>query len=220
MISYLPHIESALVVCTLVAMVLSVASLRLTGVFRWYAFSSLFFAALTAVYAAESGQEELFIVAGLIALVKGILLPYLLHTVKRRSGISGRVGEYMKPTALYFFMLVLLIALSLVVRHIPFATGEGMGNGVMLFGAVSLVFLGLTQMMVHRTVLAQIVGFLAMENGIVLFSVTVVGSISLWLECMIFITVACGAWLMTLLTRQIQASLGSTDTQKLNELID
>ena len=109
---------------------------------------------------------HLFITA-LIALVfKGVFIPVALHRIVVRLGIHRTIDSVVSvgPTMLFGMALV---ALSIVVM-LPVTEAAGAFVREDLAFALSIVLLGLLMMVTRRNAVSQVIGFMSLENGLVL----------------------------------------------------
>jgi hydrogenase-4 component E len=109
---------------------------------------------------------HLFITALIALVLKAIIIPIALHRMVVRLGIHrtieiiGGVG----PTMLFGIGLV---ALSMVVMLHAAAAADPLAREDLAF-ALSVVLLGLLMMVTRRNAVSQIVGFMSLENGLIL----------------------------------------------------
>jgi hydrogenase-4 component E len=137
-------------------------------------FSLLNIFALHAIVLALSVAWQAFIqeaphlyVTALIALVfKGIVIPLSLHRIVQRLGIHRTIETAVGigPTMLAG---IALVALSIMVM-LPVTAGSDLLTREDLAFALSVVLLGLLIMVTRRNAVSQIVGFMSLENGLVL----------------------------------------------------
>jgi hydrogenase-4 component E len=99
-------------------------------------------------------------------VVKGFVIPAALHRIVRRLGIHREIEQVLGggPTMLTGLGLV---ALSILLVQ---PVGESAGTIVRedLAFALAVVLLGLLMMITRRNAVTQIVGFMSLENGLVL----------------------------------------------------
>lgn len=107
------------------------------------------------------------LVTALIALVvKAIVIPTALHRIVRRLGIHREIEEVIGagPT--------MLVGLGLVALSILLVLPVGDNVSLLvredLAFALAVILLGMLMMITRRNAVTQIVGFMSMENGLVL----------------------------------------------------
>jgi hydrogenase-4 component E len=139
---------------------------RLTAVINIYAMQAWVLAAAAGWQGWVQGSPELH-VTGLITLgAAGVAIPLVLHRIVRRLRIHQAV-----ETALGIFpsmaVGVALVALAVLVV-LPITMDDQLLTREDLALALSVVLLGQLMMITRRTALAQVVGFMSMENGLLL----------------------------------------------------
>ena len=109
---------------------------------------------------------HLFITAGIALGFKGVVIPVALHRIVRRLGIHRTVEPVvgMGPTMLFGMGLV---ALSIGVMMQVTAEASTLVREDLAF-ALSVILLGLLMMVSRHNAVSQVVGFMSLENGLIL----------------------------------------------------
>jgi len=109
---------------------------------------------------------HLFITALIALLFKGVIIPVALHRIVVRLGIHRTIETVVSigPTMLFGMALV---ALSVVVM-LPVTESSGAFVREDLAFALSVVLLGFLMMVTRRNAVSQVIGFMSIENGLVL----------------------------------------------------
>lgn len=139
---------------------------------RLYALLNIF--ALHAVVLAASVAWQAFVqdaphlyVTALIALVfKAIVIPIALHRIIKQLGIHRDI-ETAVGIGLTMLAGMGLVALSLVLMLRVTGAADALAREDLAF-ALSVVLLGLLVMVTRRNAVSQVVGFMSLENGLVL----------------------------------------------------
>ncbi len=159
-----------------VVLVLSFALLsqaRVTSVINTYALQAWALAAAAGWQGWVQHAPHLYITAALALFAKGIVIPIALHGIVTRLRISRGID-----TALGIFptmaLGVMLVALSILVV-LPTTIQSQALTREDLATALSVVLLGLLMMISRRTALTQVIGFMSLENGLILAAVGVEG---------------------------------------------
>ncbi len=106
-------------------------------------------------------------VTALIALVfKAIIIPVVLHRIIRQLGIHREI-ENVIGVGLTMMAGIGLVALSMVVMLRVTPGADALAREDLAF-ALSVVLLGLLIMVTRRNAVSQVVGFMSLENGLVL----------------------------------------------------
>jgi hydrogenase-4 component E len=139
---------------------------RLYALLNVYALHALVLAASVAWQAYAQGAPHLYITAGIALGFKAIIIPVALHRMIKRLGIQREIETVVGigPTMLLGMGLV---ALSMVVMLRVTPDADPLAREDLAF-ALSVVLLGLLMMVTRTNVVSQVVGFMSMENGLVL----------------------------------------------------
>jgi hydrogenase-4 component E len=139
---------------------------RLYALLNIYALHALVLALAVAWQALIQNAPHLYVTA-LIALVfKAIIIPVVLHRMIVRLGIHREIEKVVGVgTAMLFGMG--LVALSMVVMLRAAHEADPLAREDLAF-ALAVVLLGLLMMVTRRNVVSQVVGFMSLENGLVL----------------------------------------------------
>ena len=139
---------------------------RLHGLVNIYALHALVLTASVAWQAWAQGSPHLYITA-LVALVfKALVIPVALHRIIRRLGIHRDI-ENAVGTGLTMLTGMGLVALSMVVMLRVTAEADPLAREDLAM-ALAVVLLGLLMMVTRRNAIGQVVGFMSLENGLVL----------------------------------------------------
>jgi hydrogenase-4 component E len=139
---------------------------RLYALLNIYALHALVLALSVAWQALIQNAPHLYVTA-LIALVfKAIAIPVVLHRMIVRLGIHREIENVVGVgTAMLFGMG--LVALSMVVMLRAAHEADPLAREDLAF-ALAVVLLGLLMMVTRRNAVSQVVGFMSLENGLVL----------------------------------------------------
>jgi len=139
---------------------------RLTALLRIFALHALVLALSVAWQAHVQGAPHLFITAGIALVFKAIVIPIVLHRVILRLGIHREI-ETVGGIGLTMLAGIGLVALSMVVMLRVTGGADPLAREDLAF-ALSVVLLGLLMMVTRRNAVSQVVGFMSLENGLVL----------------------------------------------------
>ncbi len=139
---------------------------------RMYALLNVFAAQAVVLTASVAWQAyiqdapHLYVTAAIALLFKAIVIPMALRRIVRRLGIHREIETVVGigPTMLAGMGLV---ALSLVVMLRVTAEADPLAREDLAF-ALSVVLLGLLMMVTRRNAVSQVVGFMSLENGLIL----------------------------------------------------
>ena len=139
---------------------------RLYALLNVFAMHAVALALSVAWQAAAQGAPHLYITAGIALVFKAIIIPVALHRIVVRLGIHRSIETVVGvgPTMLAGMALVAL-AMAVMLQATPEADPLARED---LALALSVVLLGLLLMVTRRNAVSQVVGFMSLENGLVL----------------------------------------------------
>lgn len=139
---------------------------RIAAVLNAFAVQSVTLALAVAWAAWSDNRPDLFITALIALTLKGIIIPLALRRTVERLGIHREVEKVVGVgVALLVGLALTGLAQALVVKV---AAGTASHAREALAMALAIVLLGFLMMIVRRNAVTQIVGFMSMENGLIL----------------------------------------------------
>lgn len=139
---------------------------RISALLNVFALHAFVLAVSVAWEAHIQAAPHLYVTAVIALVFKAIVIPVALHRIMRRLGIHREIETVVGigPTMLAGIGLV---ALSMVVMLRVTETADPLAREDLAF-ALSVVLLGLLIMVTRRNAVGQVVGFMSLENGLVL----------------------------------------------------
>jgi hydrogenase-4 component E len=139
---------------------------RITAVLNVFALQAIALALSVAWQSFAQEAPHLLLTAAVALVVKGFIIPTALHRIVRRLQIHREVEQVIGggPTMLTGLGLVALSILLVA----PVKEGVSMLTREDLAFALAVILLGLLMMITRRNAVTQIVGFMSLENGLVL----------------------------------------------------
>lgn len=195
---------------------LMVISKRIPALIRAFRYQSLCLCALTAVMAWSEGHADLYVIAALVLAVKVFVIPHFLYRVIKKIKTGDDLGMLVNAQlSLTWALCFTYLAWVFTVKYI--ASSSALQVSV---PAVSLfmVLAGLFLMVCRMTALAQIVGLLAMENGLFLLAAAVSGGMPFFVELALFFDVFVSVLIMGLFVYRINKLFTHIDVNKLSRL--
>jgi hydrogenase-4 component E len=139
---------------------------RLYALLNVFALHAFVLALSVAWQAYIQNAPHLFITAGIALVFKAIVIPVALHRMIVRLGIHREI-ETVVGMGLAMLVGMGLVALSTVVMLDVTVEADPLAREDLAF-ALSVVLLGLLLMVTRRNAVSQVVGFMSLENGLVL----------------------------------------------------
>ena len=139
---------------------------RITAVLNVFALQAIALALSVAWQALAQNAPHLLVTALVALVAKGFIVPIALHRIVRRLKIHREIEQVIGggPTMLTGLGLV---ALSILLVE-PVKEGVNVLTREDLAFALAVILLGLLMMITRRNAVTQIVGFMSLENGLVL----------------------------------------------------
>jgi hydrogenase-4 component E len=139
---------------------------RLYALLNVFALQAVVLALSVSWQAYVQGAPHLYLTAAIALVVKAIIIPVALHRMIRILGIHREIETALNtgPTMLAGLALV---ALSMAVILRVTADTDVLAREDLAF-ALSVVLLGLLTMVTRRNAVSQVVGFMSLENGLIL----------------------------------------------------
>jgi hydrogenase-4 component E len=183
------------------------------GSFRW---QSATLAGIIAMIGFFGHDPELYFVAGFMFILKVIILPYFLHRMRINLKVIREADPYVNnATSIIVAGLLVLLAYT-ITRPLLLVSSLPTRSGIPL--AMGLIFVGLFVVLSRKKALTQIIGFLVLENGIVLLAALGSYGIPLIVELGVFLDVLMGFLVMQVLVYHIHGTFESMDVDQLNQL--
>lgn len=139
---------------------------RILALLNFFALHACVLALSVAWQAYVQHAPHLFITAAIALLFKGVIIPVALYRIVVRLGIHRTIEYAVSPGPTMLFGIA-LVALSIVVM-MPVTAAEGAFVREDLAFALSVVLLGFLMMVTRRNAVSQVIGFMSLENGLVL----------------------------------------------------
>ena len=193
-----------------------IAAKRMSALIGNFRLQSFFLCLLTVIEAAKGNYVELYIVAGLILVLKVWGIPYFIARIMKTMKVGENIGFIISPQLSLVIGLVLAY-LSYVFAGRVFADQEMLGR---MFTAISFatILIGMFILITRLKALAQVLGLLVMENGIFLLATAVAGGMPFLVEMAIFFDVFVSVVIFGLFVYRINELFTGIDVDQLNRL--
>jgi hydrogenase-4 component E len=171
---------------------------------------------VTTVVAATGHSHHLYFSAALTLGLKALLIPWMLHRLARRLELDRHTESLQSPT------LVTMAAVALVIFSywlvLPMIQEELTFTRNIVAISLAVVLIGLLMMVFRAQAVAQVLGFMSMENGLFLAAVSATGGMPLVVELGVAFDVLVAMVLFGVFFLQIRESIDSLDVDRLNRL--
>lgn len=189
---------------------------RVLTLIRLFAWQGVVLTASTVVVAWSTGYTDLYISAGITLFLKVMLIPWLLHLLIDRLFIRWDIETLINiPTTM-------LIGIGLVIFSFSLATPISQMASTLtrstLGIALASVLLAFLMMIVRRKAVPQVIGFLAMENGVFFAATTATFGMPLVWELGVALDVLVATLIFGIFFFHIREQFDSLDIRHMEKL--
>ena len=163
-----------------------------------------------------SNPAELAFVALETLLFKGILVPWLLFAVIRRTRINRVKRSGSSQSGSLLLSLVALAVSASLTYYIADSTVDLVFFGVALYSLLS----GLILIVLRRRIFSHMVGFLVIENGVFLFSTAIGVEMPLLINFAILLDILISVLMLGIFFTKIDDKLHADDADSLTNVKD
>jgi hydrogenase-4 component E len=218
-VANVPFTSQLINLCAALLLLLSFAMLsqrRTLALVNLFTLQGISLALSTLIVAASTRQQHLYFSAGLTFALKVVVLPWILHRLIRRLDVQWETETRLNiPATMIVGLLVVIFAFGLAEPISALATTVTRSTLGIALGVVLLSFL----MMITRTkAVSQVIGFLAMENGLFFAATSATYGMPMLIEFGIALDVLVGVFVLGVFFFQIREQFDSLDLQHLESL--
>jgi hydrogenase-4 component E len=207
------NLFAALLLLISFAMLAQRRVLTLINLFAW---QGLILAISAAVVAWTSNQHHLYYSAGLTLLLKVLVLPWLLHRLIRKLDIKWDVETLLNiPTTMLIGIILVVFAFNLA---LPISALSSTVTKSTLGIALATVLLSFMMMITRRKAVPQVIGFLAMENGLFFAATSATYGMPMVVELGIALDVLVGTFIFGIFFFHIRETFDSLDIKHMEKL--
>jgi hydrogenase-4 component E len=175
---------------------------------------TLVLATVTVAYL--TNQPHLFASAAITFVLKVVLIPILLHRVIDRLDVRWDVEPLINiPTTMLIGIVLVVFAFNLA---LPIAQLSSSIARSTLGIALACVLLSFMMMIVRAKAIPQVIGFLAMENGLFFAATSATNGMPMIVELGIALDVLVGVLILGVFMFQIREQFDSLDIRHLERL--
>ena len=191
---------------------------RVLSLVRLFAWQGLVLVVSTVVVAWTTGQHHLYYSAALTLVLKVFALPWILHRLMIKLGIKGDVETLIAiPTTMLIGIALVVFAFNLA---LPISQLASTVTRNTLGVAMACVLLSFLMMITRRKAVPQVVGFLAMENGLFFAATSATYGMPMVVEFGVALDVLVGMFVFGIFFFQIRETFDSLDIHHMEHLRD
>lgn len=189
---------------------------RVLVLINLFALQGLVLAASTALVAWSTDQHHLYYSAALTLLLKVLFLPWVLHRLIRKLNVKWDVETLINiPSTMLIGIALVVFAFNLAG---PISEMAGTITRSTLGIAIASVLLSFLMMITRSKAVPQVIGFLAMENGLFFAAITATYGMPMVVELGIALDVLVGMFIMGIFFFQIRATFDSLELKHMEKL--
>ena len=213
---YGPQVINLLAAVLLLLAFAMLSQRRILSLINLFAAQGLVLFLATALVAALTAQPHLYWSAGLTLMLKVLLLPWILHRLIRRLNVKWDVETLINiPTTMLIGIVLVILAFNLAA---PISQLAGTVTRSTLGIAMACVLLSFLMMITRSKAVPQVVGFLAMENGLFFAATAAVYGMPMVVELGVALDVLVASLILGVFLFQIRERFDSVDTRHLEKL--
>jgi hydrogenase-4 component E len=189
---------------------------RIVTLINLFALQGLALVGSTATVAFVTGQHHLYYSAGITFALKVVILPVILHRLIRKLNVKWDVETLLNiPTLMLVGIVLVVFAFNLAIPISEFSTSLARGT---LGIALACVLLSFLMMITRSKAVPQVIGFLAMENGLFFAATSATYGMPMVVELGIALDVLVGMVILGVFLFQIREQFDSLDIRHLETL--
>jgi len=189
---------------------------RVLSLINLFATQGLILTISTAVVAYSSHQHHLYYSAALTLVLKVILLPWILHRLIRKLNVKWDIETLFNiPATMLIGIALVIFAFNLAA---PISQMAGTITKSTLGIAMASVLLSFLMMITRSKAVPQVIGFLAMENGLFFAATSATYGMPMVVELGIALDVLVGMFILGIFFFQIRETFDSLDLKHMEKL--
>jgi len=192
------------------------AQRRILSLIHLFAWQGVVLAASTLIVAYSTAQTHLYFSAALTVALKVLLIPWVLHRLIDRLNIRWDVETLINiPTTMLIGIALAIFAFALAT---PISQLANTITRSTLGIALASVLLSFLMMIVRRKAVPQVIGFLAMENGLFFAATSATYGMPLVVELGVALDVLVGTFIFGIFFFHIREQFDSLDIRHMEKL--
>jgi hydrogenase-4 component E len=189
---------------------------RIVTLINLFAWQGLALVGSTVTVAWATGQHHLYYSAGITFVLKVLLLPWILHRLIRRLDVKWDIETLINiPTMMLVGIVLVVFAFNLALPISEFSRSIARGT---LGIALACVLMSFLMMITRSKAVPQVIGFLAMENGLFFAATSATYGMPMVVELGIALDVLVGMVILGVFLFQIREQFDSLDIHHLEKL--
>lgn len=151
-----------------------------------------------------------------MVLVKGILIPYLISDAVRKAQIRREVEPFIGYVPTLLFGAIFTAIAFVFAEKLPLAPEHQ--DLLFVPASIATLLTGFLLLTTRRKAISQVIGYLVMENGILVFGLLLSEAMPLMVEAGALLDLLVGIFVMGIVINHISREFSSIDTSRLRAL--
>jgi len=194
---------------------IGLASSRLTSLIRAAAAQGVVLGVLPLLLGHGANWRVLAVAAATVA-VKGLVIPGLLRRALRTAHIDREVEPLIPFVPSLLLGAAATVGVLALSRALPLLPEHA--HSLLVPGSFATVISGLLLLMGRAKAIAQVCGYLMLENGVYMFGLLLIGSTPVLVEAGILLDLTVAVFVVGIIVDRIQRQFDTLDTRRLTEL--
>ncbi|MBI5330425.1 MAG: formate hydrogenlyase [Betaproteobacteria bacterium] len=189
---------------------------RIAGLVTLFAVQGAALSLSTAIVAWSTGQHHLYYSAALTLGLKVFAMPYYFFRLIRKLDVDRDVEPMITiPTTMLIGIVLVIFAFNLAM---PISQMSGTVTRSTLGIAMASVLLAFLMMITRSKAIPQVIGFLAMENGLFFAATSATYGMPMVVEMGVALDVLVGVFVLGIFFFQIRETFDSLDLKHMEKL--
>lgn len=191
---------------------------RILSLIHLYTLQGIALVCANVILGYVTGDAHLYVSAALTLALKVGLIPWILYALVRRLDVEDDVEPLINiPSTLLIGIVLVIVAFNVALPISQIATSVARGT---LGIALACVLLSFMVMITRARAIAQVIGFLSMENGLFFAAAAATNGMPMIVELGVGLDVLVGILILGVFMFQIREQFDSLDIHHLEKLKD
>jgi hydrogenase-4 component E len=209
------HLHDPLLVLLLLLNLFLVGTSRLRTVINASAVQGILLGVVAALVHGHLTTATVIVGAGAV-LLKGVVIPRLLHKAMRDAAIYREVEPFIGFVPSLLVAALGTVAALMFSRTLPLV--EEHRGSLLLPTSFATIITGFLILTTRRKAITQVVGYLVMENGIFVMGLTLLEAMPFLVEVGALLDLFVGIFVMGIIIHHISREYASLDTARMSAL--
>jgi hydrogenase-4 component E len=189
---------------------------RITGLITLFALQGAALAMSTVLVAWSTHQHHLYYSAAITLLLKVIAMPWYFFRIVKKLDVDRDVEPMINiPTTMLIGIVLVIFSFNLA---LPISQLSGTVMRSTLGIAMACVLLAFLMMITRKKAIPQVIGFLAMENGLFFAATSTTYGMPLVVELGVALDVMVAVFVLSIFFFQIRETFDSLDLKHMEKL--